>query len=554
MAWNLLGRKQRMLSAILGAQPSIEFTPEGVIQHANSAFLEFMGYRLDEIRGQHHRMFVNPDEHNSEAYQRFWRSLAEGQPQTAEFKRQTKDGRVVWLQATYYPVRSLTGRVVKVVKLAQDCTGRHQTDLDRNGQLQAIQATQAVIEFDLDGTIRNANALFLAVTGYRAEEVIGKHHRMFMFPDEANQPEYRQFWTSLARGEHRTGEFRRRHKNGSEVWIQASYTPIPDITGAPFKVVKYASNITPMVEQRKAVELLSLVANETDNAVIICNAQGLAEYVNPGFTRLTGFAPEDILGRRPGSVLQGRHTDPQTVARIGELLRSGQPFYEEILNYTKDGTPHWVSLAVNPIRNERGELERFVSVNANITTTKMRAQEDATRLSSIRASTATADWDRRGHLLDASPMLLSMLGTDRMSEVQAQLEGIASRILAPDVLPRVMREGTLVQDLDVRANNGRRVWLTARFNPTLDLDGELSKLIMYANDVTSAKETMLNIQTAVERINGLAMQTNLLSLNAAVEAARAGENGRGFSVVAAEVRKLSQRSAESAREIADLLR
>ncbi|WP_300653329.1 PAS domain S-box protein [Hydrogenophaga sp.] len=554
MSWTLPTRSNRMLNALLGAQPSIQFTPDGVILDANATFLDFMGYRLDEIRGQHHRIFVEPAERESEDYRRFWQALADGQSQNAEFKRITKDGRVVWMQAIYAPVRSATGRVERVVKLAQDTTQRKQRDADRESQLQAINRSQAVIEFDLDGTILEANSLFLDALGYGEHEVVGKHHSIFMHPEDLKGPEYAKFWAVLGAGQHHSGEFRRRRKNGDAVWIQASYTPIRDIAGRPYKVVKYATDISAMVAQRQAMELLSLVADETDNAVLICDAQGLTEYVNPGFSRLTGYMPQEIMRKKPGSVLQGRGTDPATVARIRDMLAAGKPFYEEILNYNKDGTPHWVSLAVNPIRDAQGKVQRYVSVNANITATKMRAQEDATRLSAIRASSVTADWDERGRLLDASPMLMSLLGATDLDEVRQQLESLASKVLAGESRKRLLQEGTLMQETALSSSQGRRLWLNARFNPTLDMDGSLRKLVLYATDVTASKETLEQIQTAVDRINGLAMQTNLLSLNAAIEAARAGEHGRGFSVVAAEVRSLSRRSAESAKEISDMLR
>ena len=553
MPWTLPGSSSRMIRAILGAQPSIQFNLEGIVLDANAEFLDFMGYQLDEIRGKHHRIFVDPVERESEDYRHFWHSLAEGQPQTAEFKRLTKDGSVVWMQAVYIPVRSATGRVERVVKLAQDTTHRKKRDVDRESQLKAIGQSQAVIEFDLDGIVREVNSLFLDALGYQPEEVIGQHHRIFMHPEDAKKPDYAQFWKVLSNGKYHAGEFRRRHKNGHDVWIQASYNPICDIEGRPYKVVKYAFDITAMVTQRQTVRLLSLVANETDNAVLICDAEGRTEYSNPGFSRLTGYSQEEIRGRKPGSLLQGRATDAATVARIRGLLQAQKPFYEEILNYTKDGPPHWVSLAVNPIFDDEGRVERFVSVNANITTTKMRAQEDATRLSAIRASSVTADWDEQGRLLDVSPLLLAILNAESMDVVRQQLESVAMQVLAGEARKSLLSQGTYTQETQLTSAQGRRVWLNARFNPTLDMDGGLRKLVLYANDITANKETLQQVQTIADRINGLAMQTNLLSLNAAIEAVRAGEHGRGFSVVADEVRSLSQRSAESAKEISGML-
>ncbi len=151
-------------------------------------------------------------------------------------------------------------------------------------------------------------------------------------------------------------------------------------------------------------------------------------------------------------------------------------------------------------------------------------------------------------------MLLAVLQTDSIEPVRRVLEGMATSLLSGDARARLMRDGTLTQELELSTVTGRKIWLAGRFNPTLDMDGSLRKLVLYASDITATKQTLERIQTAVDRINGLAMQTNLLSLNAAIEAARAGEHGRGFSVVAAEVRTLSRRSAESAKEIADLLR
>ncbi|MBY0410081.1 MAG: PAS domain-containing protein [Burkholderiaceae bacterium] len=290
-----------------------------------------------------------------------------------------------------------------------------------------------------------------------------------MQPEDAKKPEYAQFWKVLSIGKYHAGEFRRHHKNGRDVWIHASYNSICGIEGQPYKAVKYAFDITAMVTQRQTVRLLSLVADETDNAVLICNPQGHTEYSNPGFSHLTGYSQEEIRGCRPGSLLQGCTTDAATVARIRGLLQAQKPFYEEILNYTKDGTPHWVSLAVNPIFDAQGNVERFVSVNANITTTKLRAQEDATRSSAIRASSVTADWDDQGRLRDVSPLLLAMLNAESMDVVRQQLESVAMQVLAGEARKSLLFQGPYTQETQLTSAQGRRVWHDARFNPTLDM-------------------------------------------------------------------------------------
>ena len=214
--------------------------------------------------------------------------------------------------------------------------------------------------------------------------------------DAYNEAVYRAFWESLRRGEFQAGEFHRVGRDGREVWIQASYNPVLDAAGRPCKVVKFATDVTMEVQRRQSFAILSLVANETDNSVIITDAQDRIEYVNPGFTRLTGYTAEEVIGRKPGALLQGRHTDENTVRRIGEHLRRCEPFHEEILNYTSTGQPYWISLSINPVLGKDGTLERYVSVQANVTATKQLAVETGARLEAIERSNVVIEWTRRG--------------------------------------------------------------------------------------------------------------------------------------------------------------
>jgi len=150
----------------------------------------------------------------------------------------------VWIQAVYAPIKDEMGRVVKVVKIATDVTATKMQAADYAGQIEAISKAQAVIEFDLDGKILTANDNFLATLGYRLEEVKGQHHSMFVEPSYRTSAEYRQFWRDLHDGNYQAAEYKRIGKGGREIWIQASYNPIFDLNGKPFKVVKYATDVT----------------------------------------------------------------------------------------------------------------------------------------------------------------------------------------------------------------------------------------------------------------------------------------------------------------------
>lgn len=242
------GRSQ--IDALHRSQAVITFGLDGTIFEANDLFLAVMGYRREEIVGRRHTIFVDPAERDAEAYRAFWAALNAGEARTAEFKRIAKGGREVWIQATYTPILGRSGRPYKVVKFAVDVTAQKLKTIDAEGKIAAIVRSQAVIEFAMDGTIITANENFLRALGFRLDEIAGRHHSMFVAPEERDSPAYRDLWDGLRRGEFRTGEFRRLGKGGREVWIQASYNPILDWNGRPLKVVKFASDTTAAVVDR----------------------------------------------------------------------------------------------------------------------------------------------------------------------------------------------------------------------------------------------------------------------------------------------------------------
>jgi methyl-accepting chemotaxis protein len=236
-------------------QAIIEFGLDGTVVSANENFLSIFGYELGEIVGKHHRLFCDPDYAESEAYAEFWKKLGRGEYHAAEFKRLAKNGRAIWLRASYNPVFDKDGKPVRVVKFATDVTASKLQIAEFEGKIRAIERAQAVIEFELDGTVITANENFLSIFGYGLDEIVGKHHRIFCDPGYAESPEYAQFWQKLGRGEYYADEFKRISKDGAEVWLQASYNPILDMEGRPLKVVKFASDITDEIRKRSLAML-----------------------------------------------------------------------------------------------------------------------------------------------------------------------------------------------------------------------------------------------------------------------------------------------------------
>ena len=231
-------------------QAMVEFELDGTIVSANENFLGIFGYELDEIIGKHHRIFCDPAYVESDAYTEFWKKLGRGEFYTAEFKRLAKGGKEIWLHASYNPVFNKDGKPVRIVKFATDVTASKLQIAEFEGKIRAIERSQAVIEFELDGTVITANENFLSIFGYRLDEVVGKHHRIFCDTGYSESPEYARFWQKLGRGEYEADEFKRITKEGAEVWLQASYNPIFDVEGRPLKVVKFASDITAEVQKR----------------------------------------------------------------------------------------------------------------------------------------------------------------------------------------------------------------------------------------------------------------------------------------------------------------
>ena len=242
-----------ILDALKKSNAVIEFEMDGTIITANENFLKVMGYSLNEIKGKHHSMFAEGDFAKSNEYKEFWQKLNQGEFFAAEYKRIGKGGKEVWIEATYNPIMGSNGKPFKVIKFATDITNKKLESAEYEGISDAIGRSQAVIEFEMDGTIITANENFLKVMGYSLNEIKGKHHSMFAEGDFAKSNEYKEFWQKLNQGEFQAAQYKRIGKGGKEIWIEASYNPILDFNGKPFKVIKFATDLTPRKQENAAL-------------------------------------------------------------------------------------------------------------------------------------------------------------------------------------------------------------------------------------------------------------------------------------------------------------
>ena len=243
---------KNIIKALKKSLAVIEFDLTGNILDANDGFCRALGYELSEIKGKHHRIFVDPSEVATPAYAEFWKKLGRGEFDKAQYKRIGKGGKEVWIEASYNPVFR-GGKPYKVIKFATDVTAQKLQSAEDRGKIDAVSRAQAVIEFNLDGTIITANENFLQTLGYSLTEIKGKHHRMFCEPAFAQSSDYAEFWKKLGSGEFISGEFLRIGKGGRHVHIQASYNPIFNADGKVCKVVKFATDVTQRVNNVDAL-------------------------------------------------------------------------------------------------------------------------------------------------------------------------------------------------------------------------------------------------------------------------------------------------------------
>ncbi|MDV2451394.1 methyl-accepting chemotaxis protein [Xanthomonas hortorum] len=339
------------IDAIDRVMAVIEFSLDGTVLEANQNFLQVMGYRLDEIRGQHHGMFVDASTRQSAAYRAFWEKLGRGAFDAGRYKRVGKDGQDVWIQASYNPVLDEHGRPYKVVKYATEVTRQVIDSADADGRIQAIDKVMGVIEFDLEGRVLSANDNFLAILGYPAAEAIGQHHRVFVDAVYGASEEYRNFWAKLARGQFDAGRYRRLRKDGSAVWIQASYNPILDVSGRPYKVVKYATDVT---DQVRSAERMRELMRQTMS--IAQNVQREAHHIS--------ISNEELVSRASSQSTAVAQTST-TIDQLAETVRinsesagSAQRMAEESANVARRGA-EVIAEVVKTTANIRSATDRI---------------------------------------------------------------------------------------------------------------------------------------------------------------------------------------------------
>jgi methyl-accepting chemotaxis protein len=606
---------QAQFNAINGAYAFIEFDPQGNILQANDIFLQTMGYTLPEIQGKHHRIFVSAAYSQSFEYQNFWEQLRAGKAQISFFERINKTGELIWLDASYAPVFDEAGIVTKVIKLAKDVTlqktleARNQQQLEElrateeemrqnmeelqatqerqhqltlqlqkaqsesDAQLRAINASYAFIEFDIDGYVLSANPIFLETMGYLMSEIQGRHHKIFVTQEYAQTNEYQEFWNDLRNGRTRTALYQRIARNGTTVWLEASYSPVLDEEGKVLKVIKLAKNVTNFTQALKATaNFLQELKNGNFEAILDLpthQMQGeIAQMADANIalrdTLRTILAEINRVVRLAGKegklserlqVTQQKGAWQEVTNSLNDLLKNiAEPIWEmqEVITRLSMGdlTTTYTGKAQGDIADMAKALNVAIQslnqlvgkINQNAQTVAQYAQKLTEKATAMRYTTA-----------------------DASTAIQQMADGAQDQASRTDEASRLV-EKTLSASLLVH-QKADTINQTAEKNGKICQDGlqSVGQLTRNMRDIAdsvsitnNAIEVLTNRSEEISRIlnliNEIAFQTNLLALNAKIEAARAGDAGRGFGVVADEIGKLADDARRSTVDIDKLIK
>ncbi len=482
---------ESQIEAIGKTQGVIELGLDGKVLKANEVYLNMLGYKEEELIGQHVSIVLDPNFARSEAYKTLWDRLVAGGSDAGQYKRIAKDGREVWIQASYNPIRDINGKTCKIVNFTIDITQQKLIATDNASQLSAINKIQGVIEFDLNGVILNVNDNFAKVTGYSKDEIVGNHHSMFVESSYRSSPEYKSFWEQLGRGEAQSAQYKRIGKDGREIWLQASYNPILDLNGKAYKVIKYATDITQQITASKA---LASAVKETQEVVSSAKAGDLTLRIP-----IEGKTGEIMnLCEGVNSLVENMATIIKQIKEAGETITTAA---NEISMGNSDLSSR--------TETQASSLEETASSMEELASTVKQNAENA-KQANVMASAASNIAEKGGTVVSQVVETMSEISNSskKIEDIISVIDGIAfqTNILALNAAVEAARAGEQGRGFAVVAGEVRNLAqrsASAAKEINQLISDSLQKVDIGTKLVQQAGETMFEIVTSVKRVTDI---------------------------------------------------